>query len=254
MLDRRLELTGMRADGSEFPIELAVTRIDLPGPPMFTGYVRDITDRKRVLSELQASRARIVDAADEARRRLEKDLHDGAQARLVNLGLALRLARSKLREPAEAGPLLDAAIDELALATNELREFARGVHPAVLTDGGLKPALRALVERSHMEVRLGELPSTRLPPRVEATVYFLVAEALTNAARHSGATHVVVDITAGPQQVTVEVCDDGRGGAEIAAGSGLRGLADRATALEGSLEVVSPAGKGTTIRAHVPCG
>jgi PAS domain S-box-containing protein len=254
MLDRRLELIGMRADGSEFPIELAVTRIDLPGPPMFTGYVRDITERKRAESELRASRARIVDAADEARRRLEKDLHDGAQARLVNLGLALRLARSKLREPAEAGPLLDAAIDELALATNELREFARGVHPAVLTDGGLKPALQALVERSHMAVRLGELPSKRLPPRVEATVYFLVAEGLTNAARHSGAKHVVVDVTTAPQQVTVEVRDDGRGGADIATGSGLRGLADRAAALEGSLEVISPAGKGTTIRAIVPCG
>jgi PAS domain S-box-containing protein len=253
MLDRRIELIGMRADGSEFPVELAVTRIDLPGPPMFTGYLRDITDRKRVLSELQASRARIVDAADEARRRLEKDLHDGAQARLVNLGLVLRLARSKLQHPEEVGPLLDAAIDELGLATSELREFARGVHPAVLTDGGLKPALRALVERSHMSVQLGQLPSARLPPRVEATVYFLVAEALTNAARHSGAEHVVVDISTDQQQVTVEVRDDGRGGADVAAGSGLRGLADRTTALEGSLEVVSPAGKGTTIRARVPC-
>jgi PAS domain S-box-containing protein len=253
LLDRRLELTGMRADHSEFPVELTITRIGVPGPPMFTGYLRDITERKQAEAELRASRARIVDAADEARRRLERDLHDGAQARLVNLGLALRLARNKLEHPAEAGPLLDEAIDELEQATDELREFARGVHPGVLTDGGLAPALRALAERSHTAVRFGELPTARLPPRVEATVYFLVAEALANAARHSGAERIVVDVTAGGQGVTVEVCDNGRGGAELALGSGLRGLADRAAALGGSLEVISPAGKGTRVRAVIPC-
>jgi PAS domain S-box-containing protein len=254
IIDRRLELTGMRADGSEFPVELTVTRIDLPGPSVFTGYVRDISDRKRAEAELRASRARIVDAADEARRRLERDLHDGAQARLVNLGLALRLARAKLHRAPDAGALLDEAIEELALATRELRELARGIHPAVLSEGGLAPALRALASRSCVPVRLAPLPESRLEPRVEATVYFLVAEALTNATRHSGAGRVEIGVEAGHRRVSVVVRDDGLGGAKEALGSGLRGLADRVVALDGSFEVLSPAGAGTTVRAVIPCG
>ena len=253
IINSRLELTGMRADGSEFPVELTVTRIGFPGPPMFTGYVRDISDRKRAEAELRASRARVVDAADEARRRLERDLHDGAQARLVNLGLALRLSRAKLHQPLEAKALLDEAIEELALATSELREFARGIHPAVLTEGGLGPALRALAARSPVPVRLEPLPEFRLGPRVEATVYFLVAEALTNAARYSGARRVEVGVEAGRRRVSVEVRDDGHGGAEEGLGSGLRGLADRVAALDGSFEVLSPSGEGTIVRAVIPC-
>ena len=149
VLDRRVELTGMRADGSEFPLELTITRIDLPGPPTFTGYIRDITERKHQEAELRASRARMVQAADEARRRLERDLHDGAQQRLVGLALDLRLARSRMDSaPDEAARLLEEATDELAAATRELRELARGIHPAVLTEGGLEPALRTLVTRA----------------------------------------------------------------------------------------------------------
>jgi PAS domain S-box-containing protein len=253
LLDRRVELTGMRADGSEFPVELTITRIHLRGPPIFTGYVRDITGRKQAEAELRASRARIVDAADEARRRLERDLHDGAQARLVNLGLALRLARAKLEDPGEAGPFLDEAIDELVQATDELREFARGIHPAVLTEGGLAPALRFLASRSKVPVELGELPQRRVPKRVEATLYFVVSEALTNVARYSGARRVEIDVEAGDRRVSVEVRDDGRGGADSALGSGLRGLSDRVAALDGSFEVISPAGRGTTVRAVIPC-
>jgi PAS domain S-box-containing protein len=254
LLDRRLELTGMRADGSEFPVELTITRIELPGPPMFTGYLRDISQRKRALVELRASRARIVDAADDARRRLERDLHDGAQARLVNVGLVLRLARAKLEGAGEAGALLDEAIEELGHATDELREFARGVHPAVLTEGGLAPALRSLASRSKVPVRLGRPPRGRLPRRVEATVYFVVSEALANVARYAGARRVDVEVEAGRGRVSVEVRDDGRGGADPALGSGLRGLSDRVAALDGSFEVISPAGVGTTVRAVIVCG
>ncbi|MGN6168142.1 MAG: PAS domain S-box protein [Solirubrobacteraceae bacterium] len=253
LIDRRLELTGMRADQSEFPVELTITRIDLPGPPMFTGYLRDISDRKRAEAELRASRTRIVEAADETRRRLERDLHDGAQARLVNLGLVLRLARASLERPEEAGALLDEAISELAGATNELREFARGVHPAVLTEGGLAPALRALAQRAPFPVQLGELPVTRLPQRVEATVYFLVAEALTNIARHAGTDTAEIELQLEDGRVIVAVHDRGAGGADPSLGSGLRGLADRVAALDGSLEVKSEGGRGTTIRARIPC-
>jgi signal transduction histidine kinase len=171
----------------------------------------------------------------------------------VNLGLALRLARARLEDPEQAGPLLDEAIEELAQATGELREFARGIHPAVLSEGGLAPALRALASRSRVPVRLGMVPAGRLPRGVEATVYFVVAEALTNAARYSGAERVEIDVEAGEGSVSVVVRDDGRGGAEQAVGSGLRGLADRVAALDGAFEVLSPPGMGTTLRAVIPC-
>jgi PAS domain S-box-containing protein len=252
-LDRRLELTGMRADGSEFPVELTITRIDLPGPPMFTGYLRDITDRKRAEADVRASRTRIVDAADDARRRLERDLHDGAQARLVNLNLVLRLARASVERPEETRPLLDEAIVELAEAARELREFARGIHPAVLTEGGLAPALQALVQRAPVTVELGELPVGRLPRRVEATVYFLVAEALTNVSRYSGVDTAEIELHVHDGYVTVAVHDRGRGGADPSVGSGLRGLSDRVAALDGSFEVISEAGCGTSVRARIPC-
>src|SRR5262249_44729323 len=164
---------------AEFPVELTITRIDLPGPPMFTGYIRDITERKHAEAELRASRSRIVEAADEARRRLERDLHDGAQTGLANLGIGLRLARGKLDDPAEAGALLDEAIEQLVQVTRELRELARGIHPAVLTQGGLAPALATLAGSSRVPARLRAVPERRMPAPVEATVYFLVAEALT---------------------------------------------------------------------------
>jgi signal transduction histidine kinase len=137
--------------------------------------------------------------------------------------------------------------------TKELRELARGIHPAVLTEGGLAPALRSLAAGSRARVKLATLPPGRLPRRVEATVYFLVAEALTNVARYAGAAEAEIDVRAGEDRVVVEVRDDGRGGADPALGSGLRGLADRLAALDGSFEVISPPGGGTTIRAAIPC-
>ena len=148
MLDRRMQTTAVRRDGDEFPVELTITRVDVPGPPVFLGYLRDITDRQRAEADLRASRLRIVSAADEARRRIERDLHDGAQQLLVGLALTLRLARAKLEEQPElTADLLDEALADLATATAELRELARGIHPAVLTEGGLQPALAGLAGR-----------------------------------------------------------------------------------------------------------
>jgi len=254
VLDRRVEITGMRSDGSEFPVELTITRIDVPGPPTFTGYLRDITERKRQEAELKASRARMMQAGDEARRRLERDLHDGAQQRLVGLALDLRLARSRMEsQPEEAARLLDEATDELAAATSELRELARGIHPAVLTEGGLEPALRTLVARSSVPTVLTVPVADRPAPPVEVTAYFTVAEALTNVARYAGATEAEVEVTFDDGTLIVEVRDDGRGGADAGQGTGLRRLADRVAALDGRLNVHSPAGAGTIIRAEIPC-
>jgi PAS domain S-box-containing protein len=254
MLDRRIEITGMRADGSEFPVELTITRIDVPGAARFTGFVRDITERHLAEAELRASRTRIVEAGDAARQRIERDLHDGAQQRLVNVGLGLRLAHGQLGEsPSESGVLLEDAMRELTRATAELRELARGIHPAVLTDGGLEPAIAGLVSGAQIRIRIEEAPSERFAPRAEAAAYFVVAEALTNVARYAEAGEAVVAVRSEDGQLLVEVRDDGRGGADPTDGSGLRGLADRLAALEGALEVESPAGEGTTVRARIPC-
>ena len=255
LLDRRVEIIGMRADGTTFPVELTITRIDVPGPPTFTGYLRDITDRKAAESELRASRARIVEAADAARRRLERDLHDGAQQRLVELGLDLRMARARLDDdPEQAHELLGAALGDLDDATRELRELARGIHPAALTEGGLRSALEALAARSTLPTRLVALPDERFAAPVEATAYFTVAEGLTNAVRYAGAQRVEIEATRLDARLRVEVRDDGRGGADPAVGSGLRGLADRAAALDGELALISPPGGGTALRLELPCG
>jgi signal transduction histidine kinase len=209
--------------------------------------------RARV-EELRASRARIVRAAEEERRRLERDLHDGAQQRLVSLALNLRLASAKLEsEPESAKELLDETSRELGEATSELRELARGLHPAVLSDRGLHPALEALAGRAPLPVELAGPPPEGLPPAVESASYFVVAEALTNVARYAGASHAEVRVSRANGRVEVEVRDDGVGGADPAAGSGLRGLADRVAALDGRLEVVSPQGEGTVVRAVIPC-
>jgi signal transduction histidine kinase len=255
VLDRRVEITAMRRDGTEFPCELTITRIAQPGDPVFVGYLRDITERHTAEAELHASRARIVSAADEARRRLERDLHDGAQQHLVGLALTLRLARRKLEsDPAFVGELLDEALDDLATATAELRELARGLHPAVLTEGGLKPALVSLAKRAGVPVTITDSPEERLDPTVEITAYFVVAEALTNVARYAEATQTVVSVRHLGGVLHVEVRDDGRGGATMGGGSGLRGLLDRVAAIGGTLFVESPEGVGTLLRAELPCG
>ena len=207
------------------------------------------------LDELQTSRSRLVEVSMFERRRLERDLHDGAQQRLVALSLQLGLAKRRLEEGQDgaAGAMLDAARDELARALEELRELARGIHPAVLTDRGLEPALEALAERAPLPVSLDQMPAERLPAPVEAAAYFVVAEALTNVVKYAGASTAAVRIRRNGSYAIVEVRDDGVGGADPTIGTGLRGLADRLAALDGRLEVHSPPGEGTTVRAEVPC-
>jgi PAS domain S-box-containing protein len=213
----------------------------------------DITERKAQEAELRASRSRIVEAADDARMRLERNLHDGAQQRLVSLSLALRLAQARVREdPDGAEQLLAGAGDELQHALAELRELARGIHPAVLTDRGLPAALEALAARAPVPVQLSADLDDRLPGPVEAAAYYVVAEALTNVAKYAEASSVEVRAQRQNGRVVVEVADDGVGGADPVLGSGLRGLADRVEALEGELEVTSAVGAGTTVRAVIP--
>jgi signal transduction histidine kinase len=205
------------------------------------------------LDELRESRARIVEAGYAERRRVERDLHDGAQQRLVALALQLQLVRSKLQSnPAEASELLDQATHELSGATEELRELARGIHPPVLTDRGLVAALEALAKRAPLPVTVEANETERAPDAVEAAAYFVVSEALTNVARHADAAQAVVRVARRDGLLCVEIEDDGTGGADESSGSGLRGLADRVGALDGALEVESPAGRGTTVRARLP--
>jgi signal transduction histidine kinase len=202
--------------------------------------------------QLAASRARIVEAADAARRRIERDLHDGAQQRLVSLALSLRLLESSLEPNSPASRELEAARAELEAALEELRELARGIHPSILTDRGLEAALATVGSRSTVPVELSLEGCGGLPLSVQTTAYFVVAEALTNASKHAGADRIDVRVAAGEGYATVEVRDDGRGGARPARGSGLSGLADRVSALGGTLQIESPAGAGTTIRAQIP--
>ncbi len=205
------------------------------------------------LNELRASRARIVETADAARRRIERDLHDGAQQQLVAVALTLGTARARIdRDPSGAAELLDAAKIDLDAAIRDLRELARGIHPAVLSDRGLGPALEALAGRIPLPVEIAGIPDERLPGPIEAAAYFVVAESITNVARYAEATHAEVEVSRENGRVCVRVSDDGVGGADPTAGSGLRGLADRVAALDGRLEVTSPPGAGTTIRAVIP--
>ncbi|MEA2288578.1 MAG: hypothetical protein QOD55_575 [Solirubrobacteraceae bacterium] len=230
------------------------------------GAIFDITERRAAeealrrkeveqarTEELRASRGRIVQAADAARRRIERDLHDGAQQRLVSLAIEIRLARSRVeKDPASAVPFLERVGEELSEASAELRELARGIHPAVLTDRGLAPAIAALAARAPFPVEVVDLPADRLPAEIETTAYFTVAEALTNVAKYARATHATVRVACEGDDAVVEVVDDGVGGASAADGSGLTGLADRIGACDGSLSVASPPGEGTRVRAVLP--
>ena len=210
--------------------------------------------RARV-EELRASRTRIVEAGYAERRRVERDLHDGAQQRLVSLALNMRMVRSEIRaDPDEAERLLDGVGEELDGALGELRELARGIHPGVLTDRGLGAALESLAGRAPLPVELGLGSGTRLPQAIESAAYFVVAEALTNVAKYANAKSASVELSEVDGELVVQVSDDGIGGADPRDGSGLRGLADRVAALGGRLDVESPAGTGTTVSAIIPLG
>ena len=200
------------------------------------------------LEEVRASRQRIVQAGDAERRRVERDLHDGAQQRLVALAMRLDAARGTTTD---ARALIDATTAELGVAIREVRQLARGLHPTILTEAGLRSAIEALAERTPLPVEV-EASADRYPATVEAAAYFVVAEALTNVARYAGATHAAVTVRSEGDHLTVEVRDDGQGGADPAAGSGLRGLADQVAAIGGTLEVSSPRDAGTAVRASLP--
>ncbi len=219
----------------------------------FTRLVAVALANAEAREQLTASRARIVQAGDAERRRLERNLHDGAQQRFVSLALGLRLAESRLLDdPAAAAELLAQASGELALGLEELRELARGIHPAILTDRGLTPAVEALAARATLPVEVSGLPPERLPEAIEAAAFYVVSESLANVARYASASRARVDLARDDGLLVVEVSDDGVGGAEPGKGSGLRGLTDRVEALGGRLRVSSEHGLGTTVRAELP--
>jgi signal transduction histidine kinase len=211
-------------------------------------------DLRAKLAELRASRERMLRVGLEERRRLERNLHDGAQQRLVALALSMRMARDKLHEdPEGAESLLVGAGEELESALEELRELARGLPPALLGERGLRPALETLALRAPVPVELRAVPPKRLPEGVELAAYYVVAEALTNVAKYAAANRATVSVEHDNGRVVVAVADDGVGGADPEQGTGLRGLADRIAVLEGRLEVDSEPGRGTTVKASIPC-
>jgi len=205
------------------------------------------------LDELKGSRARLVEAGDSERRRLERNLHDGAQQRLVSLSLGLRLVSTRLPPGSEEEQILAAAREDLAASLQELRELAQGIHPAVLSNHGLAVALETLALRAPVHVHLAVGVEGRLSESVEVAAYYLVSEALTNVAKYARASTASVEVARDNGQLIVEVVDDGVGGADPSGGSGLRGLADRVEALDGRLRVWSPPAQGTTVRAEIPC-
>lgn len=207
---------------------------------------------ERAQQELRASRARIVRTADETRQRLERNLHDGAQQRLVSVSIALRLAVAKFALPEDARGLLVSASEELTHALAELRDLARGLHPSILTDLGLGPALDALARRAPLPVTVSNELSVELSPPVQAAMYYVVSESLTNVAKYADASRVDVRAWTDGDHAQVSVVDDGVGGADTSGGTGLRGLADRVEALGGRLIVESAAGSGTSVRAELP--
>jgi signal transduction histidine kinase len=204
------------------------------------------------LEEVRASRQRIVEAGDRERRRVERNLHDGAQQRLVSLSLALAMLRDRDGVDTATVSELEGASDLLKQAIVELRELARGIHPAILSDEGLAAAVDSLADRSSIPVRIRAAVDERLPERIEATAYFVVAESLANVTKYAEASSAVVAIARRNGSLHIEVVDDGVGGADVTRGSGLRGLADRVAAVGGTLRVDSPLGQGTVIMAEMP--
>jgi signal transduction histidine kinase len=209
-------------------------------------------ENQRLLAELRGSRARLVAAGDAERRRLERDLHDGAQSRFAAVALQLRLAQRAAAPDSELGEALETAIGELYAGIEELRELARGIHPAILTQRGLAPALESLANRAPLPVDVRATLDERLPTAVETAAYFAVSEALANVVKHAGAGLAAVDVRIACGRLMIDVTDDGCGGAAVDGGSGLRGLVDRVGALDGRVAIDSPAGDGTRLHIEIP--
>jgi signal transduction histidine kinase len=248
-------------DGQEWGVAVVSSSLAQPFPADTEARLMDFAElvamaiaNAQARSDLNASRARIVTAADDARRRLERDLHDGAQQRLVSLALKARMTEVSLPAGQDAvREQLAEIVEGLGDASEELRAISRGIHPAILSKGGLGPALRSLACRSAVPVELDVDVEGRLPDRVEVAAYYVVAEALTNTARHAHAAEVKVRVKAADGQLDLTISDDGAGGADPANGSGLIGLVDRVEAVGGHLSVSSPAGAGTSLAATIPC-
>jgi PAS domain S-box-containing protein len=261
-----LEYRIMHADGSiRWVLERGVKTIDRYGAEWLDGIIFDVTESRAAEQlrlehelealhavELEASRARMIAAGDAARRRIERDLHDGAQQRLVVASLRLRAAERATDPRSDAAASLRAARGDLDAGIAELRELARGIHPSVLTDFGLSPAVAALAGRCAVAVQVDDAVGQRLPAAVETALYYAVSEALANVDRYAAASRATVRLRRRGDAVEVEVADDGRGGADRTRGSGLRGLEDRLGAVGGVLELDSPPAGGTRLRARVP--
>jgi PAS domain S-box-containing protein len=256
----------VRKDGSMLPVSFTTARFDTPSGAGAVVVFTDLEERHRLEratrerdvaqtreAELRAASRRVIEAADAARARLERDLHDGAQQQFVSAVLELELAeRLEASEPRRARELRAVAIDLAKTGIADLRDLAAGIHPAVLTDRGLGTALRALAARLPLPVEIEGVTDERFAPAIEASVFFLVSEALTNVVKHAEARSASVAVHARDETLVVVVADDGRGGASPAAGSGLAGLGDRLAALDGALSVTSPDGGGTTLHAEIP--
>jgi PAS domain S-box-containing protein len=239
----------LQRDGAEIDVAWAVTPLPkIEGGPVWLISGSDITDRKRHEEEVRRSRARIVAAADDARRRLERNLHDGAQQRLIALLLQLRNAQ---RGAVAADAAVSAAVGELAAAVKELRELAQGIHPSALAERGLAAALRIVASRAPLPVEL-DVTQTPLEGKISVAAYYIVSEALNNVAKYADATRAAVRVRETERALVVVVEDDGRGGADPALGTGLNGLVDRVAAFDGMLTIDSPCGAGTRIRAELP--
>jgi PAS domain S-box-containing protein len=253
ILDQRIEMAAVRADGTEFPAEVTVTRTGLPEDPSFTGYVRDITERRRAEQELRASRVRLVAASDAARQQVTRDLHDGAQQWFVTTLINLQLAEQKWASaPERARELVGLAMRDARHGIADLREIAAGIHPAILTQRGLAAAITSLAARLPIAVQL-VVPEGRLPEAVEASVYFFCSEGLTNVVKHAQASLAWVRVELSDTRCIAEIGDDGIGGAwPRSESSGLTGLRDRIGALGGTMEIVSPDSGGTVVRAVIP--
>jgi signal transduction histidine kinase len=227
-----------------------MAQVRFPGESPEHRRARALRDR---VDDLRGARQRIISAADAERRRIERDLHDGAQQRLIAVAVTLGIAESRLEsDPEGAKTLIAQAREEAKLAVKELQELARGIHPAVLSDHGLAAALESLAARAPVPVEVSGVPSTSVAPDIEAAAYFVTSEALTNITKHAHADSASVRLSLERDRLCVEIRDDGVGGADASTGSGLRGLRDRVDALDGSLKVESPPGGGTAVTVEFP--